>query len=94
MKNLKELRIDLNRIDDKILDLLIERFKITNEVGDYKAKNAMPPINEDREKAIFDSLTEKAISRDLNPDLILKVWRDIIDEVIDNHKEKLNSFIN
>ncbi|MBP5533202.1 MAG: chorismate mutase, partial [Lachnospiraceae bacterium] len=39
MKNLTELRKEIDVVDAGLLDLLIQRFDITEQIGEYKAKN-------------------------------------------------------
>jgi chorismate mutase len=41
MTKLDELRNDIDEIDQKIIALLAQRFKYTEEVGIYKAKNQL-----------------------------------------------------
>ncbi|MDQ3158601.1 MAG: chorismate mutase [bacterium] len=83
---LEELRIELDKIDDEILELLVKRFELTQQVGEFKANNKMPVVAPDREKEIFDRLRSKTASAGLEPEMTQKIWRAIIDEVVVNHK--------
>ena len=40
--NIKELRSQIDKIDNKILNLLNKRMNFVNEVGDIKKKNREP----------------------------------------------------
>ncbi|MDN5203984.1 prephenate dehydratase [Fulvivirgaceae bacterium BMA10] len=53
---LKELRTQIDQIDDRLLQLLNERMSLVKEVGKFKTKNKVLVYQPDREKAILDRL--------------------------------------
>lgn len=55
-KGLKELRDQLDTIDNKILELINNRMDIVHEVGRVKAKSGGAIYRPEREKAIIDRL--------------------------------------
>jgi len=83
---LAALRRSIDNIDAALIFMLAERFKITQAVGEYKAKNALPPADPGRETEQIARL--KALSREaqLDPDFSEKFLRFIIDEVIRHHE--------
>lgn len=84
---LQDLREQIDRIDQEIIALLSERFKITEEVGIYKAEHALPVQDINREAEQFGKIAELSMSRGLRPEYAVGVYRCIIDLVISRHRE-------
>ena len=58
--NIQELRIEIDKIDNKIIDLLNKRMNYVNQVGDIKKKNNEPIYRPEREKEIIDRLSNNS----------------------------------
>jgi chorismate mutase len=58
MTKLDELRNDIDEIDQKIIALLAQRFKYTEEVGIYKAKNQLNAQDTNREYQQFQKIIQ------------------------------------
>lgn len=56
MRNLDEIRKDIDKVDKEILRLLIERLGYSEEVANYKKLNDLPILNAKREKEILDNI--------------------------------------
>ena len=54
MKDLNELRLELNEIDDKIVELLSRRMDICAEIGEYKKNTGKPVLDTKREEEKLD----------------------------------------
>lgn len=87
MENLDELRKSIDTIDHSLILLLAKRFRVTQQIGRYKWQHGLPAIDEGREHAQFERLKRLAQEEGLNPELIYKLYRLIIDEVVENHRE-------
>ena len=59
MRDLSEIRVDIDRIDNQIIKLFKERMDCAKEVGIYKASKGIPVLNENRENEILDAVEEK-----------------------------------
>ena len=59
MKNLDELRVGIDRVNNELLDLLKERFEYVKKVGEYKKANNMEIYVKSREDAILKELSSK-----------------------------------
>ena len=59
MKDLPEIRKEINEIDEQIIRLFKERMDCAKEVGEHKLKNGIPVLNVDRENEILDKVAEK-----------------------------------
>ena len=87
MEPLDELRTKIDDIDNAIIAKLAERFKITNQVGKYKAANALPAKDTDREAKQYQRITELALQHDLDPAFAEAFLAVVIERVIQNHEE-------
>ncbi len=56
---IKELRDKIDAFDNEMLDLLVQRFAISQEIGDIKASNGLNVGDPNREQEIIDRLAEK-----------------------------------
>jgi chorismate mutase len=87
-ESLEQYRQSIDNIDAALVYMLAERFKITQAVGRFKAKNTLPPADPGREERQVARLRRLAEDAQLDPDFTEKFLRFIIDEVI-RHHEKL-----
>lgn len=85
--NLQDLRSSLDNIDNAMVYLLAERFRVTHKVGLYKKANGLPPVDESREAAQFARIEGLAEQAGLDPQFAAKMLRLIIDDVVAHHKE-------
>lgn len=83
---LNDLRESLDNIDNALIFLLAERFRVTRKVGLYKSKHRLPAVDEAREQAQFVRIEKLALERGLNPEFASKMLRLIINEVVENHE--------
>lgn len=57
MKNLDEIRNEIDNIDHELVALFQMRMSLAGEVANYKIANNLPVLNPAREKEILDRLT-------------------------------------
>lgn len=57
---LSDIRVKIDEIDDKILDLFLERMELATEVAKYKAANNMVVFQSDRERFIIDNVKKNS----------------------------------
>ncbi len=88
---LNEYRKSIDNIDASIVNMLAERFKITQKVGVYKAKHNLEPADKKRESEQISRLRKLSEDAQLDPDFSEKFLDFIIEEVIHHHKRFLNS---
>ncbi|MBE6889327.1 MAG: bifunctional chorismate mutase/prephenate dehydratase [Ruminococcaceae bacterium] len=58
--DLTEIRKDIDKIDEQLLELFKQRMTLTGDVARYKAKNNMVVFQGDREKAIIERVKENS----------------------------------
>ncbi|MGN1433073.1 MAG: bifunctional chorismate mutase/prephenate dehydratase [Ruminococcus sp.] len=59
MKDLGEIRIEIDKIDKELIELFKKRMDCAKAVGLYKKENNIPVLNQNRENEILDSVEEK-----------------------------------
>lgn len=84
---LGDLRASLDNIDNAIIYLLAERFRLTRKVGEYKRDNRLNPVDKDREAQQMQRVSELAERAELDPVFAQKLLRLIINEVVKDHKK-------
>lgn len=85
---LAQLRQSIDNIDAALVHILAERFKITQQVGAYKAKAGLPPADPAREAQQVERMRALAITARLDPEFTEKFLRFIINEVIRHHQQQ------
>ncbi len=58
--NLKDIRNEIDQIDDQLINLFTKRMDCSRRVAEYKLENGIPVFNAERENAILDSVETKA----------------------------------
>ncbi|WP_419933011.1 chorismate mutase [Candidatus Poriferisodalis sp.] len=79
-------RSSIDEVDAALVRLLAERFRITHEIGVYKAHNDLPPVDLVRQHQQVDGLRQIALAEGLDPDFCERFLHFVMDEVIRNHR--------
>ncbi len=85
---LDALRARIDELDAALLELLRERFDVTEEVGKHKKSAGLPPADPGREQVQIARLRTMASDLGLDPTFSEKLLRLIIDEVIRDYARK------
>ena len=83
---LARFRSSIDNIDAALVHMLAERFKVTQDVGRYKAEMGLSPADPARDDAQIARLRQLAADAGLDPEFSEKFLRFIIDEVIRHHR--------
>lgn len=59
MRDLSEIRVEIDKIDNQIIELFKQRMDCARDVGTYKASKNVPVLNENRENEILNAVEEK-----------------------------------
>ena len=91
MKNnansLDELRKDLDDIDDKLLKLLVTRFKLISLIGQHKKKYQIPMMQNHRVNHVINKSKFIAEKNGLNPEFFKRIYKTIVDVACDMEDE-------
>ncbi|MBQ6387031.1 MAG: chorismate mutase [Ruminococcus sp.] len=60
MRNLDEIRVEIDAIDKELITLFNRRMDCAGEVGRYKQANGLPVLNREREKEILDRIQSES----------------------------------
>ncbi len=58
-EKINQLRQKIDEFDNQMLDLLVQRFAVSKEIGEIKASHGFNVGDPNREQEIIDRLTEK-----------------------------------
>jgi chorismate mutase len=83
---LTALRLKIDEIDKELVKILASRFRVTEEVGKLKAQNSLQPTDPVREANQVARYRNLALENGINPEVVVAVFRAVIDEVVKNHR--------
>jgi len=83
---LKIFRRQIDQLDDQIITLIAKRFRVTQKVGLYKAKNNLPSTDIEREHDQYERINKVALACRLEPYIAHAVLTLLISLATKNHK--------
>ena len=86
-KELLDLREQIDSLDNQLLEVLKKRFEITDQVGIIKKQYQLPVEDLVREEKQFNHLAQKSKLLKLNSDLLQNIFKIILDEVKQRHRQ-------
>ena len=87
MEILKPYRKRIDDLDDQIVDLLVKRTRIVQEVAELKAREDIPAYLQDRVDEVRERAAERAASKGLDADLVRDLYVRLIDFSCNLEKE-------
>jgi chorismate mutase len=85
--HLARLRQSIDNLDDALVRILAERFRLTQQVGHLKAVNSLPATDPTREATQIARLRSLAADAHLDPDFAEKWFHFVVQEVIHHHEQ-------
>ncbi len=86
---IKDFREKIDRLDDQLIDIIVERLSLTLDIGQIKEEINLNITDNNREQEIIDRMTQRLNGR-LNPKEIEKIFNLIFQ--ISKKLQKKNSF--
>lgn len=80
MSDLLHYRAEIDALDDRIIDLLVERIGVCHKVAAWKMKNGVAARLQDRIDAVRETRAEKAAKKGLRAEYVRELYRIIIEE--------------
>ena len=88
---MEKMRQQINQLDDELLDLLGQRMKIADKIGQYKKENNITILQTNRWNSILERAFRKGEQIGLNNEFITKYFDDFHMESISNQNKIMNS---
>ncbi len=86
-KKLNILRIKLDKLDDKLINLIKLRTNLVNKVVKLK-ENKKEIVDKKRISVILKKIKKKSISKNIDPDITKRIWKNMIWSYI-NYERKI-----
>ncbi len=83
-----ELRAEIDKLDDQIIDIFENRMQIADQIGEYKKEQGVAILQSKRWDSILNNRLEMGLEKGLSNDFITRVFRAIHQESI-NHQAKI-----
>ena len=87
---LKDLRTEIDDIDNKLIDLLAKRMKICRNIGEYKKENGMTIVQTRRYSEILDKRGAQGSLLGIDTQCIKSIFEHIHEESVRQQMEILN----
>jgi len=91
LANLEALRLDIDNLDSEVIQLIVKRMEVVNEIGKYKKENGVTILQMNRWTEIFDSRVLKTIEAGLSKEFAHAFIQCIHNESIREQTEVMNS---
>ena len=85
LENLQSLRDEIDHVDEQIILLIAKRFKATAQIGEFKAKHGLDPVDLPREEMQRQRYSRLARKNNVSAETINRVFRYLIETVVSNH---------
>lgn len=87
MEIMKPFRKRIDDLDDQIIDLLVQRTEIIREVADFKYKNNIPAVLQDRVDEVRERCAARAEQQNMDADTIRTMYATLIKYSCDLEEE-------
>ena len=80
---LKNLRKEIDEIDDELLNLIAKRMDISEKIGNFKREHDLTVLQMDRWKSVLEANINKGVNLGLNGDSVKEIFEIIHKDSID-----------
>ncbi len=88
VNKLEHLRHEIDEIDDELINILSQRMKISEAIGEYKKENNIAILQTNRWSEILERSVAKGKAQNLSEDFMNVIWMAIHQESI-NHQVRI-----
>lgn len=81
-ENLNELRAKIDKLDDRLVELLADRMSVSREIGRYKKEHAMPVLQAQRYEELLARRAAQAVELGMDREFMRTVLQFIHEESI------------
>ena len=90
LSSIEDLRHQIDNYDDKLMEILEHRMEVSRKIGEYKKQNNITILQTSRWDEVLRTRLEQARKKGLSEDFIIKVFRAIHEESINNQTRIMN----
>jgi chorismate mutase len=90
LSTLEELRHEIDKYDDKLMDIFEHRMAISRKIGEYKKQNNITILQTGRWDEILTNKIEQAAKKGLGEEFVIKIFRAIHEESINHQTRVMN----
>jgi len=88
---LEKMRQQINHLDDELMQILSQRMKVAEKIGEYKKNNSVTILQTSRWNEILERATKKAGPLGLSPEFITRYLDAVHMESINHQNRIMNS---
>ena len=78
--DLDELRVELDKIDEELVNLIAKRVELIPSIAEYKKAKGVARVDDERESQLIEAKRKLALELGVNPDLIEDIFKRLIEE--------------
>jgi chorismate mutase len=90
LSTLEELRHEIDKYDDKLMEIFEHRMGVSRKIGLYKKQNSITILQTTRWDEIIRNKIDQAAKKGLSEEFIIKVFRAIHEESINHQTHVMN----
>jgi len=90
LATLEELRHEIDKYDDKLMEIFDHRMAVARKIGEYKKQNSITILQTSRWDEILRNKIDKAAKLGLGEEFIVKIFRAIHEESINHQTRVMN----
>nr|WP_297309576.1 bifunctional 3-deoxy-7-phosphoheptulonate synthase/chorismate mutase type II [uncultured Flavobacterium sp.] len=87
---LENLRLKIDDLDDKLVDILSKRMKIVDEIGNLKKEHNVSVLQNERWQSIINRMKSEENQKGLTEDFILQLFKLVHQESISHQNKIIN----
>ena len=88
-RNMHDLRTEIDILDYQIIKLLVHRAKYIDRAVTLKQIEGLPARTNDRVAAVLSKVRSNAMQEGIDPELVERIWRELIEWSIVREEEHL-----
>jgi len=77
-EDVEGLRTEIDRLNADIMEKLAERVEVARQIGEVKRRHGLPIVDRRREAKVYERIRESARKRGLDPEGVVRVFKEII----------------
>ena len=87
--SLNELRAQIDKLDDQLLDLLVRRMRVSRDIGQYKKEHDMPILQAQRYEELLARRAAQAVELGMDREFMRTIMQAIHEESVRQQMEVL-----